>query len=416
MRSAPADTKPLDGVRLAVVVNSFPAVSETFIFNKVMALRAAGLDVTVVCNSLANDSPLFTDRLNGQSLNFVRMAPLALPRPQRETALVRVVARQPAPVAQLWKRASALYGQTPRALRACVMAVPFVVNGYDIIHFEYSGLAVEYLDVLPLLQPTKFLMSCRGAAEQITPLVEPARAEKLRAVLPYMDCVHCVSADMVRTMQQYGLEDRQVFINHPSIDVERFRRRRPYPRNTQGPYCLLSTARLHWKKGLEYALLAVRRLLDQGYLIRYDILGSGSDEERLRFAIHDLELGDYVRLLGSQPAECVWGALESADLYVQPSLSEGLSNAVLEAMAMEVPVVTTGAGGMAEAVRDGRDGFVAPSRDPVAMANRIASLLDDLLLREAIGRRARERVEKAFTLNAQTQRFIHRYQELLGSR
>jgi colanic acid/amylovoran biosynthesis glycosyltransferase len=223
-----------------------------------------------------------------------------------------------------------------------------------------------------------------------------------------------VSADMLSTMQGYGLDPANAFINHPAIDISRFQRRRPYLDKTRGPYRLLSVGRLHWKKGFDYALMAVRQLLDEGHDVYYDILGGGAEEERLRFAVHDLQLAGRVELRGPQSAEEVRNALETADVYVQPSVSEGLSNATLEAMAMEVPVVSTDVGGMAEAIRDGCEGLLIPPRHPAALAERVALLLRDSERRRGMGLAGRRQVERNFDLTRQIDRFVAEYHSLLS--
>jgi colanic acid/amylovoran biosynthesis glycosyltransferase len=180
------------------------------------------------------------------------------------------------------------------------------------------------------------------------------------------------------------------------------------------PFRLLTTGRLHWKKGLEYALLAVRELVDAGHDVVYEILGGGHEEERLKFAVHDLGLDRNVSFLGRRSSTEVRAALERADVYLLPSLSEGISNAALEAMAMEVPLVTTSAGGMNEAVHDGIEGMVVPSRDPGAMARRIAELLRDGPRRAALGRAARARIESEFSLERQISVYLKEYDSLLN--
>jgi glycosyltransferase involved in cell wall biosynthesis len=305
-----------------------------------------------------------------------------------------------------------LYGKTTRALKAWIRAVPLFVGEYDLIHFAYSGLAVSYLDSLPLLSGATLMTSCRGAAEQITPLLKPERAESLRQVFARMDLVHCVSMDMLRTAESYGLSPKKAFINYPAIDSLVFKRQQPYVAKADGPYLLLSTGRLHWKKGYEYALLAVRALLDQNYDVRYDIIGEGAEEEKLRFTISDLNLTDHVRLHGRQSAEFIREKLELADVFLLPSLSEGLSNAVLEAMAMELPVVSTNTGGMPEAIRDNVDGFLVPTRNPVEMAERVKMLLNNCTLRKKMGESGRRRVQEQFSLSRQISCFIEKYEEL----
>jgi colanic acid/amylovoran biosynthesis glycosyltransferase len=333
--------------------------------------------------------------------------PLATAR-QLATTLARTKQRS----AALWRTAHQRYGTGRRALRAYLLALPF--DDFDIVHIEYSGLAVSYRDALPLCARAKLVVSCRGAAEQITPLVEPERRERLREVFTVCDRVHCVSADMQRTCADYGLSADKAFVNRPAIDARRFRRTAPYVAREGQPFRLLTTGRLHWKKGLEYALLAVRELVDAGHDVVYEILGGGHEEERLKFAVHDLGLDRNVSFLGRRSSTEVRAALERADVYLLPSLSEGISNAALEAMAMEVPLVTTSAGGMNEAVHDGIEGMVVPSRDPGAMARRIAELLRDGPRRAALGRAARARIESEFSLERQISVYLKEYDSLLN--
>jgi len=82
---------------------------------------------------------------------------------------------------------------------------------------------------------------------------------------------------------------------------------------------------------------------------------------------------------------------------VLPSLSEGLSNAILESMAAGVPVVATAVGGNAEAVKDGVTGLVVPAGNPAALAGAICTLLEDGELASRFGRAGRERVEEHFS-------------------
>ncbi len=399
-------------MRIALVANRFPSVSETFIYNHAAGLRAAGLDVTVLTTRADNDAEMFADfdgvRYDGPIEHQVlRGEPLGTLR-----ELAGRISRDGRHGLTVWRAARKRYGRGRRALRAALLALP--LHAFDIVHLEYSGLAVSWRDALPLRGHAKLVVSCRGAAEQITPLVHPERGALLAEVFDAADRVHCVSLDMQRTCEHYGLDRAKAFVNRPAIDVRRFRRGTPYVVRDRGPYRLLSTGRLHWKKGLEYALLAVRRLADAGHQVLYEIIGAGHEEERLKFAVNDLGLGAHVVFAGRKSSTEVRAALERADVYLLPSLSEGISNAALEAMAMEVPIVTTTAGGMNEAVDDGVEGMVVPPRDPAAMADAVAALLTGGALRAALARRARARIEREFSLERQISVYLKEYDSLLN--
>ncbi|MDZ7648854.1 MAG: glycosyltransferase [Cytophagales bacterium] len=115
-------------------------------------------------------------------------------------------------------------------------------------------------------------------------------------------------------------------------------------RDSSTPFLFCSTGRLYWKKGFDYALLAMKELKNRGHAFRYEIIGEGIERLKLIFMAHDLGLQDEIVFLGSLPGSEVKSRLEKCDIYVLPSLSEGISNAVLEAMAMQLPVVSTRAG------------------------------------------------------------------------
>jgi glycosyltransferase involved in cell wall biosynthesis len=163
---------------------------------------------------------------------------------------------------------------------------------------------------------------------------------------------------------------------------------------------------LYWVKGGEYALLALRQLADAGLNFDFQIIGDGPEKARILYTITDLGLEDHITMLGKLPPSSVRQHLQKADAFLLSSLSEGISNAVLEAMACGLPVVTTDCGGMREAVTDGVEGFVVPVRDPSTMAEKLSSLAQDPALRERMGKAARVRILKDFDQNNQVASFI----------
>jgi glycosyltransferase involved in cell wall biosynthesis len=162
----------------------------------------------------------------------------------------------------------------------------------------------------------------------------------------------------------------------------------------------------------------VRHLLDTGLDLQFHIVGGGNkkDWQRLLFTIEDLGLTGVVRLHGQLPPSEVRDIVRTSDVFVLPSLSEGISNAALEAMACGLPVVTTDCGGMREAVTDGVEGFVVPMRDPASMAGAIRLLAADVQLRERMGKAARAKVIAGFSVDLQTRRWIEFYHSLVSRR
>ena len=177
---------------------------------------------------------------------------------------------------------------------------------------------------------------------------------------------------------------------------------------------MIGVGTLIWGKDYEHALVAIRKGIDAGADLRLDLVGDGTDRQHLQFAIDDLGLGDRVRLLGRRPPAEVAALLQGADVFLHTSCSEGISNAVLEAMATGLPVVTTDVGGMAEAVRDGIDGYLVPVRDSDATAAALVRLAGDPELRAQMGAAGRERVMTDYRLDDQITAFVALLHEAAG--
>jgi glycosyltransferase involved in cell wall biosynthesis len=108
--------------------------------------------------------------------------------------------------------------------------------------------------------------------------------------------------------------------------------------------------------------------------------------------------------------------LATSTIAVLPSLSEGLSNSLLEAMAAGLPVVATRVGGNPEAVGEGEGGLLVPPGDDRALAEAIATLLVNVTLRERLGHAARRRVDRLFSVNRMLQETETLYRDLMERR
>jgi glycosyltransferase involved in cell wall biosynthesis len=120
-------------------------------------------------------------------------------------------------------------------------------------------------------------------------------------------------------------------------------------------------------------------------------------------------IADRVRFLGQRNDARDW--LAGCDLYVNSSISEGVSLTILEAMAAGLPVVATRVGGTPEVV-DSASGRLIPARDAATLARTVADLMTDAPARSAMGRAARQRVETLFTLDRMVDEYRQVYERL----
>lgn len=124
--------------------------------------------------------------------------------------------------------------------------------------------------------------------------------------------------------------------------------------------------------------------------------GEGSEEEKLRQLSAELKISERVKFLGFCSAERVRDVLAASEIVALPSLREGLSISVMEAMAAGKPVVATDVAGMPELIEDGHSGLLVPPEDVAKLAFALEGLLDDQELRGSMGAAARERVQTHF--------------------
>jgi len=134
--------------------------------------------------------------------------------------------------------------------------------------------------------------------------------------------------------------------------------------------------------------------------------------ERLRAMVTAAGLDDRVSWLGER--EDIPALMRALDVLLLPSTEEPFGRAVVEAMAMEVPVLATNVGGPAEVVRDGRDGRLLPPRDPQAWARALEELAADPQKRAAMGRAGRERAREHFSLERHVETVLAAYERALG--
>jgi glycosyltransferase involved in cell wall biosynthesis len=169
-------------------------------------------------------------------------------------------------------------------------------------------------------------------------------------------------------------------------------------------------SRLDPAKGVSFLIQALAQV-NGAYLA---VVGDGPERAALESLAGSLGVSSRVCWAGHRRHAPRY--LPAFDLFVQPSLHEGLPNAVLEAMAAGLPVVATAVGGTPEVVVDGITGILVPPHDPGALARPITRLLRDPGLRCKMGQAGRERVERCFTVEQMIQRTQALYEDVLEAR
>lgn len=220
-------------------------------------------------------------------------------------------------------------------------------------------------------------------------------------------------------LKQGGARSSDVHLIYNGLEMQRFADRSGRD-ETRAALGIPSDARLIGMvgnlrpvKGHPTLLRAVARLMNSCPQAHVVLFGDGLEEERLRELAGSLGIGAHVTFAGS--GHDIPTALAALDVFALSSNSEGLSNAVIEAMAAGLPVVATSVGGNPECVVDGETGFLTPAGDDERLADRIGRLLMDPALAHTMGEAGRARCRALFDVDTMVRRTVELY-DTLGCR
>jgi glycosyltransferase involved in cell wall biosynthesis len=237
---------------------------------------------------------------------------------------------------------------------------------------------------------------------------------QLRALAHGVDRYLAVSRDIAEELVgRLDWPAKRIEVVYNAVDLGRFEAPAPPGMREElgggeGRPLVLTPARLDEQKGHRVLLEAVARVPGATFVLA----GDGPERPRLEELAERLGVAGRVHFLGHRSD--VPQLLAACDVFALPSLYEGSSLAVLEAMAAEIPVVSSAVGGTDELIEDGRSGLLVPPGDSAALAAALKRLLGDPELRQTFAARARERVERDLSRQRMARRVTEVYEELLG--
>ena len=283
---------------------------------------------------------------------------------------------------------------------------------------------------IDLLQTTLFYADVIGAyaaAMANVPVVisweavsHPYRARHMlsyKMAMRKIDVVVAVSnAIRKQVMEERGVPSEKARTIHYGIDLEKYTHSDTLKRKDIGledsDLVLGTVARYTDQKGHTYLIDAAPGIVEKFPNAHFVFVGDGPNREDMEAQIKKLGLERNFHLLGFR--KDVVDLLNLFDVFVLPSLYEGLPNVVLEAMACARPIIATGVDGTAEAVEDGECGYIVPPKNPQALTERINHLIASPDLMRRMGDASRKRVETHFSLEKQIRQFEELYDELIA--
>jgi colanic acid/amylovoran biosynthesis glycosyltransferase len=385
-----------DGGALAYLVSRYPAVSHTFILREVMGLRELGLRVEVAS-------------INAPDRSSEQMSPDERDEAKRtygikrhgligaSTALLWLLLTRPLDLASTLLRALGM-GRGFKRLYALAYAVEAVMvvrwmerRKLRHLHVHFGNAAATVGMLVKGLSGAGLSVTIHGPDE-----FDDVPGQLLREKVTCADRIVCISqfarSQLMRISPTAHWHKLQLC--RLGVDPAQFRPRAD-PR-AAGPLRLLCVGRLTPAKGQVLLLQACAELRHLDIEFTLTLVGDGPDLARLKDGVRRLGLQDRVHFTGPLNQLQVREELALADIFVLPSLAEGIPVVLMEAMACGLPCLSCPVNGIPELIEHGRTGLLAAPGDATALTEQLLRLIEDSGLRQSLGAAGRLQVERHF--------------------
>lgn len=409
-------------MRIAFVVGSvFPAISETFIIDQIIGLIARGHEVDIYAEKPSLSTKIHPDieKFHLLDRTYYHQVPTNF--------LSRLVKSFQLILAGLYKNPAVTlkscnpfkYGRQAVSLRLFYQVSPHInQQPYDIIHchFGYNGIKSLQLRDLGLLQG-KLITAFHGL--DLSQDVQSQGRHIYDRLFQQGNLFLPISQHWKQKLIDLGCDEKKILVHRMGIDRSSFAFM-PKPRFEQDKIRLISVCRLIEKKGLEYGIRAVAELTKTQKNIEYKIIGDGVLKNDLQQLIHSLNVEQYVQLLGWRQKPEVIELLKNSDILLSPSITskngdqEGIPVALMEAMAMGLPVVSTLHSGIPELVEQNISGFLVAERDVQGLAKKLQELIEHPERRSQMGWAGYTHVREHYDIETLNDRLVEIYRELLS--
>lgn len=244
----------------------------------------------------------------------------------------------------------------------------------------------------------------------------------IKFALNKADLITCNGKELRERIEWLGISPRKIRFVYWGIDTPKFK---PGLRNEKvgekleifDSPTIISLRTLEPIYNIESLIHSIPLVLKDIPKAKFIIAGNGSEKENLRKLANSLGVSDSVRFVGWIPYDELPEYLNSVDIYVSTSLSDGgLSQSTGQAMACQLPVITTDLGVNKDLIRDGENGFLVPIKDPKSLAKKIIILLKNKNLRAKLGSNGRKTIENKIDYYKEMGKAENIYKELINNK
>jgi colanic acid/amylovoran biosynthesis glycosyltransferase len=414
-------------MKVAFIVTGFPTLSETFILNQITGLLDRGHDVTIYAKIHRNEPVIHADVEKYHLLDrtfYYGNSYQAMPA----NKFLRLVKTMGLVITNFHTKPILLLkllyilkfvrkATSPCSLREIATLLSKDIHSYDIFHCHFGpngnvGALLKDLGVIEGKCITTFY------GYDLSMYTSEKGNEVYDSLFKAGDFFLPVSERFKEKLIQLGCEKKRIAVHRLGVDTSRFlfTARKP---GEDGKVHILTVARLVEKKGVQYGIQAVAKVLKKHPHVEYKIAGDGPLRSRLQSLIDGLNVNGQIKLLGWKRQEEIVELMRNADILVAPSVTskdgdqEGIPVVLIEALSQGLPVLSTQHSGIPELVRDGEFGFLVPERDVNALAEKLEYLIEHPERWSKMGQAGRDYVTRYYNIDKLNDQLVNLYQRLL---
>lgn len=397
-------------MRIAYFTNTYPRATDTFIRREVIGLRERGFEVLTYSVRRTGaehdvDPEVIAEKNNTRYLMplpilrcLVTLAKTAVKRPGPLLRSLMLAIKIVRPGIKGWLLQMAYF------VEAVQLAAQFQEDGIEHIHNHLGDNSGNVTMFASVISGIPFSISIHGPH-----IFFEAQYWALREKSQLATFISCIGDYCKSQMMLYAdMADWKKFsIVRCGIDLTRFEYRQPAATIKDMVY----VGRLSGEKGLPILFQSLQVLKSRDYSFKLKLLGDGEDRQFLQQEAQRMGLADNIEFLGFVDQATIARELRDSDIFVLPSFAEGIPVALMEAMAIGIPVVATYVGGVAELVVNKETGLTVFPSDVEGLANAIASYIDDPQLAKQISIQARQKVESEFNTVDQIDKLVRLFSQ-----
>lgn len=412
-------SKPNIIMKIAFIVGEFPVLSQTFVLNQITGLIDRGHEVDIFAGKPGNDTIVHEEvkKYNLLERTYYQTMPASKFLRFAKGLGIVISNLQKNPIVLLRSLNVLKLGKNAASLSILYKTIQFLDKGqYDIIHCHFGPLGIMGT-ILKDIGIIKGRLVTTFHGYDMSLYIKKEGNDVYNYIFEMGDMFLPVSERWKNELIKLGCDEKKIFVHRMGIDTRKFLFCPRKPRDN-GKVQLLTVARLVEKKGVQYGINAVAKVLKNHSDIEYKIVGDGTLRGDMARLIDELDVSNNIKLLGWKTQEEIVELMKSADILLAPSVTsqdgdqEGIPVALMEALAQGIPVISTYHSGIPELVQDGISGFLVPERDTNQLAEKIIYLIEHQEIWAEMGQAGHDHVEKNYNIERLNNQLVELYQRV----